>query len=65
VLGGFPDAGGTWTSPGGNPQPPTFTPGVSLPGCYGQVYETTTKRNTTDKRTSFQEGFKQLQYCGD
>lgn len=33
-LGGFPDAGGTWTNPGGDPQPPTFTPGLSLPGCY-------------------------------
>jgi hypothetical protein len=34
ALGGFPDAGGTWTNPGGAPQPPTFTPGVSMPGCY-------------------------------
>jgi hypothetical protein len=34
ALGGFPDAGGIWTSPGGAPQPPTFTPGLSLPGCY-------------------------------
>lgn len=34
ALGGFPDAGGMWTSPGGAPQPPTFTPGLSLPGCY-------------------------------
>jgi hypothetical protein len=34
ALGGSPDAGGTWTDPGGAPQPPTFTPGLSLPGCY-------------------------------
>lgn len=33
-LGGFPDAGGTWTNPGGDPQPPVFTPGVSMSGCY-------------------------------
>ncbi len=34
VLGGSPDAGGVWTSPGANPVPNTFTPGVSMPGCY-------------------------------
>lgn len=33
-LGGSPQTGGTWTNPGGAPQPPTFTPGLSLPGCY-------------------------------
>lgn len=34
ALGGFPDAGGTWTSPDGVPQSPIFTPGISMPGCY-------------------------------
>lgn len=33
-LGGSPQPGGTWTNPGGAPQPPTFAPGLSSPGCY-------------------------------
>lgn len=34
TLGGNPESGGFWTNPGGAPQSNTFTPGVSLPGCY-------------------------------
>ncbi|HRD52119.1 MAG TPA: hypothetical protein PKY96_05665, partial [Flavobacteriales bacterium] len=33
-LGGSPDAGGTWSGPGGPLGNPTFTPGTSAPGGY-------------------------------
>lgn len=34
LLGGSPDAGGTWAGPAGTVDPGVFTPGVSMPGCY-------------------------------
>ncbi len=33
-LGGSPNAGGTWTGPGGTSSNGTFTPGASTPGIY-------------------------------
>ncbi|MBL7962359.1 MAG: hypothetical protein JNM31_00815 [Flavobacteriales bacterium] len=33
-LGGSPDAGGLWTSPGGSPHPNSFNPVVDPAGCY-------------------------------
>lgn len=34
VLGGTPDAGGSWTRPNGTPHPGIFNPGISVPGIY-------------------------------
>lgn len=34
VLGGTPEAGGMWTSPGADPHPGVFVPGTHMPGCY-------------------------------
>lgn len=34
VLGGTPEVGGMWTSPGGSPHPNVFIPGTHPAGCY-------------------------------